>query len=168
MAIAEVIRVAIHEAGHAVMEHHVGKRLTGVSLATEPDLASNNWAGRVRVARKKMNFEQPISSGQLMEFFRAEAFIFLGGLAAEYIDDGKPDKIDTGGAKNDLKILTGLFNSVLPSKKMSDEALIDIYFEEVVKVCQAKWSAVEALAEALTEKWSLSGEEATSIIEANL
>jgi len=171
-------RVAYHEAGHAVIAHYFEATIKVVSI--EPHSESRSL-GRVE---QEWNWEKPhagMSDDQLKNgVIRSIAFplcTILSGLAAEYIHCGesKEMKVEVG-SELDVKygedflhetfgVLSSAPNANKEVKVPLDE-IIDTTFKEMVELLKSKWLAVEALADVLIRKRTVSGKEAVEIIES--
>lgn len=153
-------RVAIHEAGHAVVSHHFGIPIAKVKIGFD-----GNAIGRVE------NIEQDISELKAKYSAWNELEIYslklLGGMVAEYIYDNNPKKIKAFGGKKDLKKIQQFF-SLIAKMELTKQQIIDLFFDRTLEILKNKWQAVEALAKILVKKRSIDGEEASNIIEENI
>lgn len=155
----KAMRVAVHEAGHAVMSYHFGSDPGDLSI--EPDI---NSLGRMEPRkRKEYSAESP---DQIWAKLEECALIVLGGVAAEHIYDGQPKKISSTGAMPDIEKLRSLFLDL--KIRLTYQDIIDLFFNRAIEILEKKWSAVQALAERLSADRFISGKEATRIIKDNL
>ena len=166
---ATVKRVSIHEAGHVVMRYHYGFKIESIQIGGDMDAA-----GRV-TSTPKSDFVKKIKdadSDKAIEMLKTEILktchIMLAGVAAEHIYDGKKEILPTQGHGVDIDICKNLLKTVVKFKA-EDQDIYSEFFPETVKILEEKWKAVQALAQALEDKWSddgaiIVGEEAERII----
>jgi ATP-dependent Zn protease len=153
-------RIAYHEAGHAVTMHYFGNEIDELSI--KPNI--NRLAG---VKPKKGNTKSPnINPDEIAEGIKGCVIGFLGGLAAEHIYNGEPNKMNPIGSTEDLKRAKGFCRAF--KLKLSYQDLIDWLLNDALELLKENWEAVEALSAALIQKGTISGEEAAKIIEVNI
>jgi hypothetical protein len=165
-------RVAIHEAGHAVIAYHYGGKPGGLVLEKE-EWASKGEVGSFTREKLKYNVESIQSAEgkeqvhQLVHAIMEMVGMFLGGCAAEYVLDGEPEAVETHGSETDIKNTKGFLKQFGFDDTRSKE-IINLSFSESVEILKDKWQAVYALATALDTKETLSSDEVVKIIQENL
>ncbi len=120
---------------------------------------------------------------EIASLYLENLVIVLGGVAAEQIYDGNTDSLGDELNESDLKrarliirILKNRPAATQWAKKHASKSLkpvpfkytIDANLNEVIEILKSKWTATKALATILLEKSTISGEEATKIIEVNI
>jgi hypothetical protein len=168
-----VKKVSIHEAGHAVMDHHYGYKIEIIQIGGDIDAA-----GGVKSIQKS-DFKKRLKEndrGKATDLFMAEikkyCHVMLAGVAALYIYDGKGRIFPILGAEvdiNNCKNLLKIFNI----DSLTDQDIYSQFFPEAVKILEEKWKAVKALAQLLENRWSddgalIDGEEAERIIRKTI
>jgi ATP-dependent Zn protease len=151
-------RIAYHEAGHAVVMHHFGDEIDELSI--KPNI---NRSGGVKPKKADTKNSSSINPDEIAARIKKCAIGFLGGLAAEHIYNGEPNKIKTVGSMEDLKNVQELCRAF--NIEVSCQDLIDQFFDDAMELLKEKWETVEALSKALIQKGTITGEEATNIIE---
>lgn len=146
---------AYHEAGHAVMAHLGGQRITGLEL-----LDSGELAGACTTLRRI-----PVHlSTESLESLEHHVRCLLAGVVAEARVSGR-EGWDEACADLDLAVrlamrLVGDCERVLP--------YLEAVRERVEAELATSWTAVEALAEVLLAAGSLDGAAATAVLERML
>ena len=155
-------RTAYHEAGHAVIARHYGHDI--FELTIDPQVAHTYG----RMTHQGHSESLPDSSTPaaiaeiLIPMIMKKISICLAGAAAEYIYKGEPKKFKNTLSGSDIGDAKELLNKF----KMEPSVIIMRgFFHDVVSLLKSKWAAVEALADALIQKGTISGEEAIKIIE---
>ena len=150
-------RIAYHEAGHAVVMHHFKGEIGEVSI--KPNV---NSLGGVKPKKKDTKNLLGINPYEIVAESKEYVMESLGGLAAEHIYNGEPNKVRSAGSTQDLKNAEGLCRDF--NMEVSCQDLIDWLFNDTLKILKEKWEAVEALSAALIQKGAVSGGEARQII----
>jgi ATP-dependent Zn protease len=150
-------KVAIHEAGHAVMAHHFGFEHKDINIFSDSDtdILGNSGA-----------FSQDSGEKKLSVFYEEMVFVTLGGLTAEYIYGGKKRYPSIGGASGDLKKIRDFWHNL--GEHLTDQEIIVMYLSDVIEILDSKWNAVNNLAEVLIRKKKVKANEVKSIISESL
>lgn len=163
-------KIAVHEAGHTVIAHHFGANLGATTI--EPNFQTKTTAS----AEAKYNWDKSFTeiphgarAKLLQDRIRQRLCRHLAGAAAEYIYMRKPRKFRIHGGGQDFENAENLLRELVQNQ--SDETyreIISQYFYDAADILESKWEAVGSLSEALIEKGTITGQEATEIIEKNL
>ena len=170
---ATVKRVSIHEAGHAVMDYHYGRKIQSIQIGGDIDAAgivqSTNESD---IVKKTGSTDSRNAKEMLMTEIKNTCHIMLAGVAAEHIYDGKKEILPTLGHGGDIDNCKNLLKAVFKFT-CEDQEIYSVFFPETVKILEEKWKAVEALAQSLENKWSddgafIIGQEVERIIKKSL
>jgi hypothetical protein len=156
----ERMKISIHEAGHAVIAYSLGCEPGELSLESSEDSPAKRVPAKVKEYPAK-------TADEIMTALREITLIHLGGIAAEYIYDGKPEKIDAGGSGTDMVAIQKLFWGSL-AWRVTGQDIINMFFREAMKILEKRWGAVDALAGALLSKGFIHGNRTAKIIEGAL
>ena len=166
-------RVSIHEAGHPVVAYHYGNKFEFIQVGGEIDSVGVVKTTKKSDSEKKLEETDP---AKLTDLFWAEidekCYILLGGVAALHIYGGKRRVYPILGARVDIDNCKNLLK-IVPKYSSTVEVIYSQFFNEVVKILEEKWKAVEALAQVLEDKWLddcafIEGKEVERIIEKSL
>lgn len=153
-------KVAYHEAGHAVVAHHFGDTLYEITIDTHGEMtAQGNMPDEILS-------EPSVMAERIMACIIEIMSVRLSGVAAEYIFRGEPKTMKHGGGA-DLEEVKNLFGdlSINLGMRFDVEEWMRAVFHDMVKLLKSKWTVVEALADILTQKGTITGEEAMEIIK---
>lgn len=164
-------RIAYHEAGHAVSAYIDGKR--DVRIVTIAPTTSG--AGGFTISESSVENElKPLS------FYKDEMICLYSGRAAEYIlGNHSLDAISFGSSQDvtmathiAAKYVTALegfgyeeFNSSEPQLMRKTREILNSSWENSVENAEKNWKYIEAVAEELLEKETLSFDEFKSVID---
>jgi len=151
-----VKRVAIHEAGHAVMHYLEHVPFESVTIVPDPELRADG-AVHPRVG--------PLS---LWDRQRPKTIrILMGGKVAEEFFTGKPVK---RACQGDLNLAACIADELAEERASDADALLAAAYVTArnVLAVASVWAAVEALASALMERRKLSARQAYRVIRAAL
>ena len=149
-------RVAIHEAGHAVMHYLEHVPFESVTIVPDPELRADG-AVHPRVG--------PLS---LWDRQRPKTIrILMGGKVAEEFFTGKPVK---RACQGDLNLAACIADELAEERASDADALLAAAYVTArnVLAVASVWAAVEALASALMERRKLSARQAYRVIRAAL
>ena len=146
---------AYHEAGHAVMAQLCGRQITEVEIVGDEDLTGSVQS--LRFADEDPSEHDPAVPTAPVE---RRLLCTAAGMVAESMVSGRRDWDE---ACEDLDLAVGL------AMKVVDDCERVIPFLEIVRehtedLLRRNWGAVEALADALIEHRSLSGEEVRQLL----
>jgi hypothetical protein len=171
-------RIAIHEAGHAVVAHHFGFKIKRLTIVTKEDtdrLGMFKWdeqemADKVSAWLDSIEYDpnrhlskedkQTIIKNAV-KFYESLVLYYVAGLTAEHkVYTKTTDALDSITNFKNIDDLYAIFKL-----KCEPGLKIDDYFKCAKEILKSKWKAVEALADALIQNNEISGEEANRIIE---
>ena len=147
-------RVAHHEAGHAVAAMQSGVRLESVTIKPSDE---TNGAAFVRRGRI------PKDPRRLLEIAKTDCFIRLAGPAAERRFSGRWDWM---GAGHDLECVSG-FAREIAGPDVREQAKFKDFFVRWAGHWVAipeVWQTIEAVAEALLERETLTASEVKELL----
>jgi hypothetical protein len=154
------IRICIHEAGHAVIAYSLGSDPGELSLKSSGDSLAK------RTSRNPKTYSTT-TPAEILESLKEITLIHLGGIAAEYIYDGKPKKIEAGGSGTDMEAILSLFWGSM-AWRVTGQDIINMYFNETMEMLEKRWNAVDTLANALLSEGYIGSNRAAKIIEGAL
>jgi ATP-dependent Zn protease len=162
-------RIAYHEAGHAVIAHLFGTGIERVSIEHSPLDHELGHTLRKNADLKRLEGMSPSEiQEQTKNIIGSRVIFLLAGMFAEHIYNGEPEKIEIApGSSGDLESLR-VYTQLLQLPELQKQLLIKVGKKLALEFLDANWGAVKALASALLEKGTVSGEEATEIIERSL
>ena len=153
-------RICIHEAGHAVIAYSLGCDPGEMSLEPSGDSLA-------RRAPKNPKTYFATTAPEILASLKEMTLIHLGGIAAEYIYDGKPDKIAAGGGGTDMEAILELFWGSMVWR-VTGQDIINMFFNDALEILEKRWNAVAALANTLFSERYIRGDSAAKIIEGAL
>jgi ATP-dependent Zn protease len=153
-------KIAYHEAGHAVMAYTFDAEIKNLSIETE----FNSYEEKLGQLKSESKMPCKKTASAFWEYLEKYSLIALGGIAAEHIYEGKPEKIDVGGGGQDLKNIQRLFGESI-KMELTVQQIIDMFFDRAVEILDNNWQAVEALAKSLVKSRSLSAKDVLEIIK---
>lgn len=160
---------AYHEAGHAVIAHHFGASILEViMMPTFEGIGTGRteykWNGKSTFSR-----EDPHKlAEEITNFVMKRAFVGMAGIVAEIIyreKIGHPNAKIIGGNRDLEETQERVRN--LGKVEVSFEELLSLRNGELAELLKSKWSEVEAVADTLIQKGTITGEEAVKVIEEN-
>lgn len=154
------MRICIHEAGHAVMAYSLGRDPGEMCLKTSGDILA-------RTVERDNDPYATSNAEKIVASLRVLSLIHLGGIAAEYILDGKPDKIKPGGGEQDMESILELFWGSL-AWRITGQDIINMFFSEALESLEKNWAAVDALAKALYSDGFIHNDRTNQIITDTL
>jgi len=158
--VMDQIRICIHEAGHAVIAHSLGCDPGELSLESSGDSLAKR-------APKNPKTYSTTTPAEILASLTEITLIHLGGIAAEYIYDGKPKKIAVGGGGTDMEAILRLFWGSMVWR-VTGQDIINMYFNDAMEILEKRWNAVDALANTLLSERYIRGNRAVKIIEGAL
>ena len=154
------MKISIHEAGHAVMAYHLGCDPGDLSLDASGEILART------VAQKPKEYSTKTAE-EILAALKELTLIHLGGIVAEYIYDGKPERVAAGGGEMDMESIQSLFWRSL-AWRVTGQDIINMFFYDAMDILEKRWSAVDALARALLSKGFIQGNMAVRIIKNEL
>ena len=153
------IRICIHEAGHAVMAYSLGCDPGELSMQDSGDILART------VSRPKAY--STTTADEIMASLKEITLIHLGGIAAEYIHDGKPASVKAGGGELDMEEILMLFWRSL-AWRVTGQDIINMFYNESIDILEKNWNAVDALAKAFLSDGFIDGDRTVRIIREAL
>jgi hypothetical protein len=153
-------RICIHEAGHAVIAHSLGGDPGELSSESSGDSLAH------RVSKKPKTYSSA-TPDEILASLKEITLIHLGGIAAEYIYDGKPARVAAGGGCMDMEAILKLFWSRM-AWRVTGQEIITMFLKDAMEILDKRWKAVDALAHTLLSEGYVSGNRATEIIQEAL
>lgn len=153
------IRICIHEAGHAVMAYSLGCDPGELSMQDSGDILART------VSRPKAY--STTTADEIMASLKEITLIHLGGIAAEYIHDGKPASVKAGGGELDMEEILMLFWRSL-AWRVTGQEIINMFFNDTMAILEKNWNAVDTLARALLSDGFIHGGRTVRIIREAL
>jgi hypothetical protein len=154
------LRICIHEAGHAVIAYSLGGDPGELSMQPSDE----NLAHRTSKDPKTYSATTP---DEILGSLKEITLIHLGGIAAEYIYDGKPNKIDAGGSGTDMEAIQRLFFGSM-AWRVTGQDIINMFFNDAMEILDKRWKAVDAIAHTLLSEGYVPQNRAARIIEEAL
>ena len=154
------MRICIHEAGHAVMAYSLGCDPGELSMEDSGDILAR------RVSRNPKAYSTT-TSDEIMASLKEITLIHLGGIAAEYIHDRKPERVSAGGGESDMESIQSLFWGSL-AWRVTGQDIINFFFNDAVTILERNWNAVDPLARALLSDGFIHGGRTVRIIKEAL
>ena len=153
-------RICIHEAGHAVMAYSLGCDPGELSMQDSGDILA-------RTVSRNPKAYSTTTAGEIMAALKEITLIHLGGIAAEYIQDGKPARVKAGGGELDMEEILMLFWRSL-AWRVTGQDIINMFFNESIDILEKNWNAVDALAKAFLSDGFIDGDRTVRIIREAL
>lgn len=166
-------RIALHEAGHAVVMHLLGVEIAHVEIDPNPPAVV-----RPDDDDRELGLVLPRPGQHLRP--RQQVMVLLGGHAATMISSGHADhapmweRVMADGAADDLVLAMQCIRTALPSRLRGeyedDNVRLGLLYcwAATVRLVERCWPAVAAVAEALAERHRLTGGEVSDLIENSL
>ncbi len=160
---------AYHEAAHAVIAHHFGASILEVIMM--PTLEGIGTGKTEYKWNKKgaMSREDPYKlAEEITDFVMKCVFVGMAGIVAEIIyreKIGHPKAKIIGGHRDLEETQKRVRN--IGNVEVSFEELLSAQNGELAELLKSKWSVVEAVADTLLQKGTITGEEAIKVIEEN-
>ncbi len=152
--------ICIHEAGHAVMAYNLGCDPGELSLQTSDDILGRH----VSISPKAYSTK---TANEILTAITEIALIYLEGIIAEYIHNGKPEKVAAGGGELDMELIIKLFFRSL-AWHVTGQDIINMFFKEAIATLEKNWNAVDALAKTLLSDGFIHGDRTLKIIRKAL
>jgi ATP-dependent Zn protease len=133
-------RIAIHEAGHAIVAMHLGREVYSLSIEGNGGSASIESLDQISIDR--------MAPAERQSWLEADLLIQMGGIAAEWEFCGT---VELNTVKDD-RANAWQTASQLRETKVATERLIDEAVAEARKLLRARAKEVNALAKQLAER----------------
>lgn len=164
MNVKKLLKIAYHEAGHAVAYHYLGKAFKKISII--PDGNSLGYVLNRKINRDIEIYERDTKTRNRVE---KEAITYLAGIIVENLLSGRYDR---RGASSDLNHVVSLLSTQCQSSIETDAYLNllwirtrQIFEYSVNKQKTLYWKCVEVLANRLMEKKEIIYKESKSIVD---
>jgi ATP-dependent Zn protease len=149
-------RVAVHEAGHALMACSLSLPIAAVSLGTDGDDGEVRFSGGATLAV----FDEFRVTGDP----RINLLMSAAGIAAECVTYGSMPLDHIVGSFDDVSHIAAVVRStVAPDKRAR---YVVAMMDEAVDILSARRQALDAIAAALLERGTLSGADVQQIVRA--
>jgi len=154
-------RIAIHEAGHAVMAYLCGRRIGAMSAVRHGEIL-----GELEYRGFTSFPARPLDDARARRKLETEIMIALAGLAAEYLHRGP---VDRRGAATDLQRALSIAQAATADPEEATAFVNWLFVRARNRLCvPACARAVKALAVELARQGSLTGAEVRALLRRSL